>query len=65
VTTANAKPTEETQIRMLIDNWANAMRAKDLDGVVSQYTADNVKFILAPPLQYTRDNPFGKKGLEQ
>jgi hypothetical protein len=38
---------------------------QDLDGVVSQYTADNVKFILAPPLQYTRDNPFGKKGLEQ
>jgi ketosteroid isomerase-like protein len=29
------------------------------------YAADNVKFIIAPPLQYTRDNPFGKKALEQ
>jgi ketosteroid isomerase-like protein len=65
MTTANTKAIEEAQIRTLIDNWANAMRAKDADGVVSQYVADNVKFTLAPPLQYTRDNPFGKKGLEQ
>ena len=65
MTTANTKAIEEAKIRTLIDNWANAMRAKDADGVVSQYAPDNVKFILAPPLQYTRDNPFGKKGLEQ
>ncbi|HEV8720685.1 MAG TPA: SgcJ/EcaC family oxidoreductase [Candidatus Binatia bacterium] len=65
MTTANTKAIEEAQIRKLIDNWANALRAKDADGVVSQYTADNVKFTLAPPLQYTRDNPFGKQGLEQ
>jgi PhnB protein len=62
---ASTKAIAEGQIRTLIDNWANAMRAKDADGVVSQYAADNVKFILAPPLQYTRDNPFGKKALEQ
>ena len=41
------------------------MRAKDAASVVSHYAADNVKFILAPPLQYTRDNPFDKKGLEE
>jgi PhnB protein len=62
---ASTKAIAEGQIRTLIDNWANAMRAKDADGVVSQYGADNVKFILAPPLQYTCDNPFGKKALEQ
>jgi PhnB protein len=62
---ASTKAIAEGQIRTLIDNWAKAMRAKDADGVVSQYGADNVKFILAPPLQYTRDNPFGKKALEQ
>ena len=28
-------------------------RGKDADGVVSHYAPDNVKFILAPPLQYT------------
>jgi ketosteroid isomerase-like protein len=59
--TANTSANEETRIRSLIDNWASAMRARDSDGVVSHYAPDNVKFILAPPLQYTRDNPFAKK----
>jgi ketosteroid isomerase-like protein len=34
-------------------------------GIVSHYAPGNVKFILAPPLQYTRDNPFDKTGLEK
>jgi uncharacterized protein (TIGR02246 family) len=63
--TANTKTIEEAKIRAVIDNWANALRAKDADGVASQYAPDSVKFTLPPPLQYTRDNPFGKKGLEQ
>ena len=63
MTTEKTKATE-AQIRALIDNWANALRAKNADGVVSQYAPDSIKFILAPPLQYTRDNPFDKKGLQ-
>jgi hypothetical protein len=51
MTTANTKAIEEAKIRTLIDNWAKAMRAKDADGVVSQYATESVKFILAPPLQ--------------
>jgi uncharacterized protein (TIGR02246 family) len=62
--TAKTKAVEESQIRAVIEDWANALRAKDADSVVSQYTTDSVKFILAPPLQYTRDNPFGKQALE-
>jgi uncharacterized protein (TIGR02246 family) len=65
MSTANTKTIEEGQIRAVIEDWANALRAKDADSVVSQYTTDSVKFILAPPLQYTRDNPFDKKGLEE
>ena len=65
MTMANTKANGEAKIRALIDNWVNALRAKDADGVVSQYAADSVKFILAPPLQYTRDNPFGRKALEE
>ena len=56
---------EEGAIRAVIETWASAMRAKDADAVVSQYAADNVKFILAPPLQYTKDHPFDKNGLEK
>jgi PhnB protein len=65
MSTVNTKTVEEGPIRAVIEDWANALRAKDADSVVSQYTTDSVKFILAPPLQYTRDNPFDKKGLQE
>jgi PhnB protein len=65
MSTANTKTVEEGQIRAVIEDWANALRAKDADRLVSQYTTESVKFILAPPLQYTRDNPFDKKSLEE
>jgi uncharacterized protein (TIGR02246 family) len=65
MTTANTNANEEAKIRALIDSWASAMRAKNADGIVSHYAPDTVKFILAPPLQYTRDDPFDKKSLEK
>jgi ketosteroid isomerase-like protein len=65
MTTENTEATDERQIHTLIDNWANALRAKNADGVVSQYAPDSVGFILAPPLQYTQDHPFGKQATEE
>jgi uncharacterized protein (TIGR02246 family) len=44
---------DEARVRELIADWAAAVRAKDVDGVVSHYAADVVSFDLAPPLQYT------------
>ena len=46
----NADPRAEAQIRALIDDWARAMRAKDVDGVMAHYAPDAVTFDLAPPL---------------
>ncbi len=43
---------DEAQICERIDQWAKALRAKDLDGLMSHYTRDIVVFDLAPPLQY-------------
>lgn len=63
--TARLATTDEIHIRMLIDNWVNALRAKDADGVLAHYAADNVMFVLAPPLQYTSDNSPGKQGVEE
>ena len=40
----------EAQIRSLIDDWADAMRAKDAERVVSHSAPDFVQFSLAPPL---------------
>ncbi|MGH6641153.1 MAG: YybH family protein [Bradyrhizobium sp.] len=46
----DSKIIDETGIRNLIDQRANALRAKDVDGVVACRTADYVQYSLAPPL---------------
>jgi PhnB protein len=42
--------TAEAQIRALVDDWARAIRAKDVEGVLRHYAPDLVHFSLAPPL---------------
>ena len=46
----NADLRAEAQIRALIDDWARAMRAKDVDRVIAYHAPDGVAFDLAPPL---------------
>ena len=65
MTTENKQAADEAQIRMLIEHWANALRTKDAGRLVSQYAADNVMFVMAPPLQYTSNNSPGKHGVEE
>jgi uncharacterized protein (TIGR02246 family) len=43
---------DEARVRKLIADWAAAVRAKDVDRVISHYASDVVSFDLAPPLQY-------------
>jgi ketosteroid isomerase-like protein len=50
---------DEARIRALIDDWAKALRAKDVDGVLAQFAADIVTFDLAPPLTSTGVDPNG------
>jgi PhnB protein len=52
MTVKNIKATDQMQIRRLMDHWAEAVRSKDVDGVMSHYATDIVMFDLAPPLQY-------------
>jgi uncharacterized protein (TIGR02246 family) len=42
----------ETVIRQLVDNWSKAIRARDVDAVVSTYAHNNVSFDVEPPLRY-------------
>ncbi len=42
---------DEAQIRKLIEHWAAALRAKDLEGVLATFTPDARSYDLAPPLQ--------------
>jgi ketosteroid isomerase-like protein len=41
----------ESQISTLIEQWANAVRAQDMDGVLANHTADVVMFDVPAPLQ--------------
>jgi ketosteroid isomerase-like protein len=52
MTAKNSKATDQAQIRQIMDNCAEAVRSKDVDGIMSHYATDIVVFDLAPPLQY-------------
>ena len=56
MTTENTKTNPEAQIRGVLDDWANALRSKDAEGVMSHYAADLVQFDLAPPLKQAGPN---------
>jgi PhnB protein len=53
MTAESSKPTDEAEIRAVVDGWVKAISAKDVGAVMSHYAADIVTFDLAPPLQYT------------
>jgi uncharacterized protein (TIGR02246 family) len=40
---------DETQIRALIERWAEAVHAGDLDGVLADHSTDIVMFDVPPP----------------
>jgi ketosteroid isomerase-like protein len=46
--TKSSAATDEAQIRQRIESWATALRAKDLEQLMSHYTQDILVFALAP-----------------
>jgi uncharacterized protein (TIGR02246 family) len=61
--TGGNRSSDEAQIRQRIEDWAKALRAKDLEGVMSHYSPDLLAFDLAPPLQHRREAV--RKGLAE
>jgi ketosteroid isomerase-like protein len=45
--------TAEDEIRLVIESWAEAIRKKDVGGVLRHFANKSVRFDLAPPLQMT------------
>jgi ketosteroid isomerase-like protein len=45
------KSTDETQIRELIENWAKAVRARNLDGILVDHSPEILMFDVPPPIQ--------------
>jgi ketosteroid isomerase-like protein len=64
MTTAALQASDEIQIRQLIDRCAEALRAKDANGVIANYAPDILLFDLAPPLQY-RGAEVYRKNLQE
>ena len=52
--------TNESQIRQLIENWALAVRNKDMDGILAHHSADVVMFDVPPPFQSTGIEAYRK-----
>lgn len=52
MTTTSSASSDESLIRQRLENWATALRAKDLDGLMSHYANDVLVFDVPPPLQY-------------
>jgi ketosteroid isomerase-like protein len=48
--------TDEAAIRALIDAFVAAIRAKDVDGVMSTFAHDVVSFDLGPPLRHGHED---------
>jgi uncharacterized protein (TIGR02246 family) len=63
--TAEAGRTKsEAEIRDLIDGFARAIRARDIDGVMSVFAPEVVSFDLGPPLQHGGGKTFMKRWQE-
>ncbi len=43
----------ESEIRALAEEWAEAVRSKNIDGVMAHYASDITVFGIAAPLHYT------------
>jgi uncharacterized protein (TIGR02246 family) len=57
------KTNDHAQIRALIDDWAKALRVKDVNALMSAYAPDFLAFDLPPPLQ-VRGADEHRKGFE-
>jgi len=42
---------DEAAIRGLIENWAKAVRNKDIDGILANHALDILMFDVPPPIQ--------------
>jgi ketosteroid isomerase-like protein len=48
----DAMDSSQSEVRALLDSQAQAMRAKDIDRLMSLYSSEIVYFDVVPPLQY-------------
>ncbi|WP_201386905.1 nuclear transport factor 2 family protein [Ktedonobacter sp. SOSP1-85] len=55
------KKNDEAEIKKVIEGFVEALRAKNLDGVMSMYAPELVSFDIVPPLQYVGTDAYRKQ----
>ena len=58
---ANGKAISEREVHVVMDEMANAIRAKDVDALMAHYAPDVLTFDLLPPLQYQGADAIRKR----
>jgi uncharacterized protein (TIGR02246 family) len=51
VSTKNQRAVDEAAIRDLIENWARAVRSKNLDRILADHSPEMLMFDVPPPIQ--------------
>lgn len=64
MTMEESRTKNEAQIRELIDGFVKAIRAKDMNGVMSVFAPEVVSFDLGPPLEHGGGEEFRKRWQE-
>ncbi|EFH82446.1 YybH family protein [Ktedonobacter racemifer] len=60
MTVEDNKKNDEAEIKRVIEGGVEALRAKNLDGVMSMYAPELVSFDIVPPLQYVGADAYRK-----
>src|SRR5579862_8360359 len=60
MTVEDNKKNDEAEIKRVIESWVEALRARDIDRVMSIYAPDLVSFDIVPPLRYVGADTYRK-----
>jgi ketosteroid isomerase-like protein len=61
MTASDNKKNDEAEIKKVIERGVEALRNKNIDGVMSMYAPDLVSFDIVPPLQYVGTDAYRKQ----
>ena len=61
MTVEEARKNDEAEIKRVIEGYVEALRAKDIDGVMSMYAPEIVTFDVVSPLQYVGADAMRKR----
>jgi uncharacterized protein (TIGR02246 family) len=56
----NTETKNESEIRDLIENWAKAVRGKNIEGILANHSSDILMFDVPPPIQSKGLEEYGK-----